>query len=168
MNQSKQRNKAIIHTDGSCSNNPGPGGWAAILDGYECKVCVCGRENDSTNNRMELKAFLEALILAENEYALNSNVSIVIYTDSKYVENPINNGWIHKWILSEFKGIKNIDEVVNFIIEHIELSVTSMCKYSMYTIFYYIVNLFFQSFHINFFIFGYRSNYRYKYPFYLF
>lgn len=109
MNQSKQRNKAIIHTDGSCSNNPGPGGWAAILDGYECRVCVCGREDDSTNNRMELKAFLEALILAENEYALNSNVSIVIYTDSKYVENPINNGWIHKWILSEFKGIKNID-----------------------------------------------------------
>ena len=109
MSHSRQKNKAIIHTDGSCSSNPGPGGWAAILDGYECKVCVCGRENDSTNNRMELKAFLEALILAENEYALNSNVSIVIYTDSKYVENPINNGWIHKWILSEFKGIKNID-----------------------------------------------------------
>lgn len=80
-----------IYTDGSCSGNPGPGGWAAILmyGGHERDIS--GSERNTTNNRMELKAVAEALRV------LKAPCSAVVYTDSAYIANAFNDGWIENW-----------------------------------------------------------------------
>ena len=80
----------IIHTDGACKGNPGPGGWGALLKmgGHEKELC--GGERDTTNNRMELTAVISALA------ALKRPVEIRLYTDSKYVQQGIS-AWIHNW-----------------------------------------------------------------------
>ena len=80
-----------IFTDGSCSGNPGPGGWAAILryDGREKEIC--GGNASTTNNRMELTAVVEAL------KALKYGCEITLYTDSKYVGDGLSKGWAEKW-----------------------------------------------------------------------
>lgn len=83
----------IIYTDGGCSGNPGPGGWAYTLsaDGvYEKEAS--GAALDTTNNRMELQAVIEALQAAQE---LNAE-RITLYTDSQYVKNGITD-WIQKW-----------------------------------------------------------------------
>ena len=98
-----------INTDGSCSGNPGPGGWAAIVQLENEKIIACGLDEDTTNNRMELKGFIAGLEMAINAKLENPSAVINIYTDSKYVENPINLKWIDKWIINGFKDIKNVD-----------------------------------------------------------
>ncbi len=98
-----------IYTDGACSGNPGPGGWASVLIGENEKVVICGSDENTTNNRMELYGFITGLEMALNSDYLAPGVQINIYTDSKYIENPINCGWLKKWIDKEFTGIKNID-----------------------------------------------------------
>lgn len=82
-----------IYTDGGCLGNPGPGGWAYVLsaDGAFSKE-ASGSEHDTTNNRMELTAVIEALKAAQ---ALGT-ARIDLYTDSQYVKNGITS-WIHKW-----------------------------------------------------------------------
>lgn len=80
-----------IYTDGSSKGNPGPGGWAAIIDGKE----IGGGERQTTNNRMELTAVIEAL--------KQSAGPATIYSDSQYVIKGITE-WIHNWIK---KGWKN-------------------------------------------------------------
>ncbi len=83
----------IIYTDGGCSGNPGPGGWAYTLsaDGvYEKEAS--GAALNTTNNRMELQAVIEALKAAEQLTAER----IIVYTDSQYVKNGITN-WIKNW-----------------------------------------------------------------------
>lgn len=80
----------IIHTDGACSGNPGPGGWGAILEhGGHCKE-ISGGEASTTNNRMEMTAVIKAL------ESLKSPCTVDIYTDSKYVMDGITQ-WIHGW-----------------------------------------------------------------------
>lgn len=81
----------VIYTDGACSGNPGPGGWAAILrfDGHE-KV-LSGYEPETTNNRMELRAALEGLAV------LKEPVRVSLHTDSAYLARAFNDGWIRKW-----------------------------------------------------------------------
>lgn len=92
-----------IYTDGACSGNPGPGGWCAILiyNGHE-KI-ISGSEPNTTNNRMELIAPINAL------KALNRNCKVKIYSDSAYVVNAIEKGWLENWKLINFKKIKNVD-----------------------------------------------------------
>ena len=88
-----------IYTDGSCLTNPGDGGWAAIInfDGEIKKIS--GNEKNTTNNRMELMAPINAL---KN---INSKDPIEIFTDSKYVKNGITE-WINTWILNNWKTSK--------------------------------------------------------------
>jgi ribonuclease HI len=80
----------VIYTDGACSGNPGPGGWGALLSwkGYEKEIF--GGELESTNNRMELMATIQALEILERAG------SIALYTDSTYVRDGITK-WIHAW-----------------------------------------------------------------------
>mgnify|MGYP002760588377 CR=1 FL=1 len=76
-----------IYTDGSCSGNPGPGGWAAIVMG-ETTEQLTGNEAHTTNNRMELTAALEAL------RSLDEPATVKLHTDSAYVSRAFNDGWI--------------------------------------------------------------------------
>ena len=83
----------IIYTDGGCLGNPGPGGWAYVLKGDDSFVKEqSGGEADTTNNRMELTAVIEALKAAKELGAQQ----ISLYTDSQYVKNGITS-WIHTW-----------------------------------------------------------------------
>ncbi|MEM6497676.1 MAG: ribonuclease HI [Pseudomonadota bacterium] len=79
-----------IYTDGACSGNPGPGGWGAILMSGEHRKELCGGERETTNNRMELMAAIEALD------ALKRPSNVVLHTDSTYVKDGITK-WIHGW-----------------------------------------------------------------------
>ena len=88
-----------IYTDGSCLSNPGNGGWAAIINiNGEIKK-ISGNEKNTTNNRMELTAPINAL---KN---INSKDPIEIFTDSKYVKNGITE-WINTWVLNNWKTSK--------------------------------------------------------------
>ena len=94
-----------IYTDGSCLSNPGNGGWAAIINiNGEIKK-ISGNEKNTTNNRMELMAPINAL---KN---INSKDPIEIFTDSKYVKNGITE-WINTWVLNNWKTSKK-DNVKN-------------------------------------------------------
>ncbi|MDB2527549.1 ribonuclease HI [Candidatus Pelagibacter bacterium] len=79
-----------IYTDGSCFNNPGNGGWAAIINHNGNVVKISGSEKETTNNKMELMAPIKAL------QKIDKDEKIEIYTDSKYVKLGITE-WIHKW-----------------------------------------------------------------------
>ena len=79
-----------IWTDGACSGNPGPGGWGAILIHGESRKEICGGAADTTNNRMELTAAIEALT------ALKRPCAVDLYSDSQYVRGGIET-WIHNW-----------------------------------------------------------------------
>ena len=82
--------KVVIHTDGGCHGNPGPGGWAATL-AYGTQVReVSGGEPATTNNRMEIQAAIQAL------RALNQPCAVRIHTDSDYLRQGITS-WIHGW-----------------------------------------------------------------------
>src|SRR5690349_12235844 len=85
------RKHVTVHTDGSCRGNPGPGGWAAILD-YRGQVLeLSGREPDTTNNRMELTAAIRAL------EALKTPCVVTIVTDSQYLQHAFTKGWLQSW-----------------------------------------------------------------------
>ena len=94
-----------IYTDGSCLKNPGNGGWAAIICTNNEIKKISGSEKDTTNNRMELLATINAL------KEVNSEDLIEIYTDSKYVKNGITD-WIHNWIKNNWKT-SNKEDVKN-------------------------------------------------------
>lgn len=98
----------VIHTDGGCRPNPGPGGWGAVLRMREHVREMCGGEPSQTsNNRMELTAPIMAL------EALTRTVSVHLYTDSTYVRNGITK-WVHGWerngwLTSAKEPVKNVD-----------------------------------------------------------
>jgi ribonuclease HI len=97
----------IIHTDGACSGNPGPGGWGAILKFGAVEKEIKGGEPDTTNNRMELMAAIAALEM------LNRPCSVDLYTDSQYLRSGIT-GWIigwkrNGWRTADRKPVKNVD-----------------------------------------------------------
>jgi ribonuclease HI len=83
-------NKVIVHTDGACSGNPGPGGWGAILDYNGTRKELSGGEADTTNNRMELMGAISAL------EALKRPCFVEMHVDSSYVKDGITK-WIHGW-----------------------------------------------------------------------
>ncbi len=80
----------IIHTDGACSGNPGPGGWAALLRWRNHEKILSGGSQATTNNEMELTAVIRAL------ETLKRPMQVVLYTDSRYVMDGITR-WIHQW-----------------------------------------------------------------------
>ena len=83
--------KVLIYTDGACSGNPGPGGWGAILFYEENKKEIWGNSHNTTNNIMELTAVIEALKLLKVE------CEVELYSDSAYVVNAFDKGWIYNW-----------------------------------------------------------------------
>ena len=87
----------FAYTDGSCSGNPGPGGWGCILKFNDKIKKMSGGSPDTTNNRMEMTAVIEAL------KALNQPCKVMLYTDSQYVCNSINNEWVYSWKKSGWK-----------------------------------------------------------------
>ena len=91
-----------IYTDGSCLENPGNGGWAAIINDSGDVKKVSGSEKNTTNNKMELMATIVAL------KKVNSNKKIQIFTDSKYVKLGITE-WIHKWVKNNWQTSKKED-----------------------------------------------------------
>lgn len=92
--------KVIIYTDGACSGNPGPGGWAAVLICGEHKKEIYGGDKNTTNNIMELTAIIEGL------KALKQECEVEVYSDSAYCVNAFNQHWIYSWIK---KGWKTAD-----------------------------------------------------------
>ncbi len=99
--------KLVVFTDGACRGNPGPGGWGAVLIWGEREKELCGGEPDTTNNRMELMAAIQAL------EALTKPCQVELHTDSKYVQTGIKE-WIHGWkargwMTSDKKPVKNED-----------------------------------------------------------
>ena len=83
--------KIEIFTDGACKGNPGPGGWGAILRYGTAEKEISGGESNTTNNRMEISAVLEAL------KCLKEPCEVTLYSDSQYVCNAISKGWAKKW-----------------------------------------------------------------------
>lgn len=87
----EQMKKVEIFTDGACSGNPGPGGWGSILRCNGIEKELSGGERDTTNNRMELTAVIEAL------KALKYPCEVTVTTDSKYVYESVTKGWVYSW-----------------------------------------------------------------------
>ncbi len=82
--------EVLVHTDGACKGNPGPGGWGAVLEYGGATKELFGGETDTTNNRMELTAVIEAL------RALNRSCRVRIVTDSQYVQKGVET-WMADW-----------------------------------------------------------------------
>lgn len=80
-----------VYTDGACSGNPGPGGWAAILQYGGKEKVLSGGEDQTTNNRMELSGVIAAL------QALKEPCEVELYSDSKYVVDALDKGWAVSW-----------------------------------------------------------------------
>ena len=93
--------EVTVYTDGACSGNPGPGGWGAILRYGDKEKELCGGEKETTNNRMELTAIIEAL------KALKERCRVTLTSDSKYALNALQNGWAESW---KAKGWRKADK----------------------------------------------------------
>ena len=96
-----------LFTDGSCSGNPGPGGWGVVVVDENKITKFSGRELSTTNNRMELLAAIKGL------EELKKSSKVRIFTDSQYLKNGITE-WIHSWKVNHWKGankkmVKNVD-----------------------------------------------------------
>ena len=103
-----EKTNVTIYTDGACSGNPGPGGYAAILMMGDNKKEIYGAEKDTTNNRMELRAAIEGL------KALKRPCAVMLYSDSAYLVNAYNSNWVEGWKKKGWKNssgepVKNID-----------------------------------------------------------
>ena len=90
-----------IYTDGSCSGNPGPGGWGAILMYKGLEKEMSGGDKHTTNNKMELTGAIRAL------EALKEPCQVTLYTDSQYLVNAINQKWLENW---KKRGWKKADK----------------------------------------------------------
>ena len=101
--------KVKLYTDGACSGNPGSGGWGAVLVYGSAEKEICGAEKSTTNNRMELTAVIRGLC------ALKEPCEVEVVTDSKYVCDAINKGWMYSWKKNGWKKrIKNLRSTLIF------------------------------------------------------
>ena len=103
-----ERKNVILYTDGACSGNPGPGGYAAILIYKGIEKEISGGEPNTTNNKMEIMAVVKGLEM------LKEPCNVTIYSDSAYVVNSIEMGWIFNWQKNNWKkkdnsSVKNIE-----------------------------------------------------------
>ncbi len=108
MTEQTQRRTVDVYTDGACSGNPGPGGWAAILKYGQHAKEISGGMSHTTNNRMELFAVISAL------GALKEPCRVRVHSDSTYVVNAFNKDWIsgwqkNGWKTSDKKPVENQD-----------------------------------------------------------
>lgn len=85
-----QSNDIVIHTDGACKGNPGPGGWGAVIEQNGGQVKLSGSEPQTTNNRMEMTAVIKGL------EAVDASANVLISSDSTYVINTMTKGWKRK------------------------------------------------------------------------
>ena len=108
--------KVRIYTDGACSENPGPGGWASVWICDDNIKVKSGCNPKTTNNQMELTAIVASLRRVRNILTIPQNTwaskEYEIYSDSAYVVNSINNNWIERWRLNGWKTSKG-DDVKN-------------------------------------------------------
>lgn len=97
--------QVTVYTDGGCTINPGVGGYGIVIlrNGESPKTISKGFEH-TTNNRMELMAVIETIKLFKDK-----NIKVSIFTDSKYITDSINLGWVYKWRSKDFDGTKNPD-----------------------------------------------------------
>ena len=100
--------KVILYTDGACSGNPGPGGYGAVLIYGGVEKEIFGGEKSTTNNKMEMMAVIKGL------EALKEPCEVEVYSDSAYIVNAIEQGWIESWKKngwrkSDKKPVKNVD-----------------------------------------------------------
>ena len=107
MTESRSSQQLEIYTNGACKGNPGPGGWGALLLYGDNRKELCGGETNTTNNRMELLAAINALS------SLSRHCDITLYTDSQYVRKGITE-WIinwkkRNWRTAAKKPVKNAD-----------------------------------------------------------
>lgn len=100
----------IIYTDGAARGNPGPGGYGIVLLWKGIRKEFSQGYRLTTNNRMELLAVIVALRSLTRE-----GVNIIIYTDSSYVVNSVEKGWVFNWQRTGFKGKKNVDLWMQFL-----------------------------------------------------
>ena len=87
-----------IYTDGACSGNPGAGGWGAVLMYGDYKKEISGYDENTTNNKMEMTAVIEAL------KKLKTKCNVKLYSDSAYVVNSINENWLESWKNNGWRG----------------------------------------------------------------
>jgi ribonuclease HI len=107
MTENAQATPITIYTDGACKGNPGPGGWGVWMKYGEHEKELWGGEKQTTNNRMELTAVIQALS------SLKRRCHVILYTDSEYVRNGITS-WIHGWkkrgwLTADKKPVKNVE-----------------------------------------------------------
>lgn len=116
--------KVRIYTDGACSGNPGPGGWALVVNTDDKCKTHSGHEVDTTNNRMELLAFLRSVeVIYEAEDKKKNTYEI--YSDSAYVVNGINRGWLYNWKMNGWKTKTKEDIKNRDLWEQIEFYITA-------------------------------------------
>ena len=98
--------KVHIYTDGACSGNPGKGGYGIIMEwiGKSYRKEFLQGYRKTTNNRMELLAVIVAL-----EQLKKEGLEVTVFSDSKYVVDAVEKGWVFNWVKKDFKGKKNID-----------------------------------------------------------
>jgi ribonuclease HI len=101
----------IIYTDGAATGNPGPGGYGAVLISGDLRKELSASYRLTTNNRMELLAVIVAL-----ESLKKPNSSATVYSDSKYVVDAIEKGWLRGWVQKQFSKVKNPDLWKRFLI----------------------------------------------------
>lgn len=103
-------NEVIIYTDGACSGNPGPGGYGVVLMSGNHRKEISEGFRLTTNNRMELLAVIKGL-----EALKKKNTPVKLYTDSQYVANAVNKGWVFDWERKHFRKKKNQDLWIRFL-----------------------------------------------------
>lgn len=94
----------IIYTDGSALGNPGPGGWGVVMKYGNYRKTFSEGYYRTTNNRMELLAIIEGLRKIKK-----TGYPIIVYSDSQYLTNAVNKGWVFNWEKKNFKNRKNTD-----------------------------------------------------------
>jgi len=103
-------NEIIIYTDGAASGNPGPGGYGVVLKSGRHRLEISDGFRLTTNNRMELLAVITGLEALKKEGS-----QVVVYTDSKYVSDAVEKGWLFQWESKAFKKKKNPDLWIRFL-----------------------------------------------------
>lgn len=116
-----------LFTDGACSENPGPGGWAVVIESYDGAVedVISGYDVETTNNKMELTAAIQAYkkVLDLKVQDPRDKTEYEIVSDSAYVVNAVTQGWISKWSMNGWKNskgerVKNVDLWKEFLLLH--------------------------------------------------
>jgi len=104
--------EVVIHTDGACEGNPGPGGWAAVLTSGAHRKVISGGYRRTTNNRMELRAVIESLASLKGD---GRRVKVV--SDSRYVTDAVNKRWLANWVRLNFRKTGGVRENADLWIE---------------------------------------------------